>query len=195
MKVCGLTGGVGMGKSTVAEMLRTRGVKIIDTDWVARQVVEIGQPALVEIQQTFGLGVIAPDGQLRRDELARIVFSDPVARQKLEAILHPRIRAVWRQQIETWKSERQPLVVVVIPLLFEINAQAEFDATICIACSEKTQRARLRARGWTDKQISQRVAAQWPIEKKITGANFVIWTEGSLEVVAQQLDRILPKAL
>ena len=105
MKVCGLTGGVGMGKSTAAQFLREHGAQVVDTDELARQLVEPGQPALTEIQAVFGKSIVAPDGQLRRDELAQIVFTDPAARKKLEAILHPRIRERWLAQIETWRRE------------------------------------------------------------------------------------------
>ena len=100
MKVCGLTGGVGMGKSTAADFFRARGAQVVDTDELARQLVQPGQPALAEIQAEFGSSH-CPDGRLRRDELARIVFADAAARKKLEAILHPRIRERWLAQIET----------------------------------------------------------------------------------------------
>src|ERR1700688_405258 len=102
MKVFGLTGGVGMGKSTAAQFLHERGAKVVDTDKLARQLVEPGWPALAEIQKMFGRNVVAPDGQLRRDVLAQIVFTDPAARQKLETILHPRIRECWLAEVETW---------------------------------------------------------------------------------------------
>ena len=191
MKVCGLTGGLGMGKSTAAQCLRDRGVPVVDTDELARQLVEPGQLALTEIQTVFGRRVIAPDGQLRRDELAQIVFTDPLARKKLEAILHPRIRERWLNQIETWRGENCPLATVVIPLLFETTAESQFDKIICVACSATVQRERLLARGWTPEQIRQRLAAQWPVEQKIARADFVIWTEGVPESCARQLDRIL----
>jgi len=191
MKVCGLTGGAGMGKSTAAQLLRQRGVPVVDTDELARQLVEPGQPALLEIQTVFGKHVIAPDGQLRRDELAQIVFPDPASRKKLEAILHPRIRERWLTQIETWRGENCPLAVVVIPLLFETAAESQFDKIICVACSAAAQRERLLARGWTPEQIRQRLAAQWPVEQKIARADFVIWTEGAPNTCAQQIDRIL----
>jgi len=90
MKVCGLTGGVGMGKSTAAQFLRERGARVVDADELAYQLVQPGQPALAEIRKAFGRDIVAPDGRLRRDELAQIVFTDPAARKKLEAILHPR---------------------------------------------------------------------------------------------------------
>ena len=191
MKLFGLTGGLGMGKSTTARFLRERGAQIVDTDELARQLVQPGQPALAEIQAVFGKNIIAPNGELRRDELARIVFADAAARKKLEAILHPRIQERWLAQIEIWRRENRALAVVVIPLLFETRAESHFDKIICVACSAATQRDRLLERGWTLEQIEQRIAAQWPVEQKIARADFVVWTEGTLDAHAQQLDRIL----
>ena len=193
MKVCGLTGGVGMGKSTAAQFLRARGAQVVDTDELARQLVEPGQPALNEIQAAFGKNIIAPDGRLRRDELARIVFTDATARKKLETILHPRIRERWLAQIEVWRRENRALAVVVIPLLFETQAESGFDKIICVACSAATQRQRLLSRGWTPEQIQQRLAAQLPIEEKIARADFVIWTEGAPDTCALQIDRIVAR--
>jgi len=191
MKLLGLTGGVGMGKSAAAQLLRARGIPVVDTDELARQVVEPGQPALAQVLEAFGPHLAGPDGQLRRDELARRVFADPAARQRLEAILHPPIRALWRAQVETWRAEGCPLAVVVIPLLFETRAEAELDATVCVACSAATQQQRLRARGWPPEQIEQRLQAQWPAEMKMARADYLVWTEASLEVHAAQLERIL----
>jgi dephospho-CoA kinase len=191
MKVLGLTGGVGMGKSAAAQLLLARGVAVVDTDDLARQVVEPGRPALAEVREVFGAEILGPDGRLRRDELARRVFADPVARTRLENILHPPIRALWRAQVETWRAEGRPLAVVVIPLLFETKAEAEMDATICIACSAATQHQRLLARGWSPEQIEQRLQAQWPTERKIDRADYLVWTEAGLDVHAAQIERIL----
>jgi dephospho-CoA kinase len=191
MKLYGLTGGIGMGKSAAAHILAQRGVPLIDTDLLARKVVEPGQPALAEIQRTFGPAVMGADGQLRRDELARIVFSDPAARHKLESLTHPLIRDLWKREVEQWQAQQKQLGVIVIPLLFETVAEKDFDATICVACSAMTQGKRLSERGWNSEQIRQRVAAQWPTEKKITKADFVVWSEGTLDVLAAQLDRII----
>jgi dephospho-CoA kinase len=191
MKLCGLTGGVGMGKSTTAGFLLQRGAKVVDTDELARQLVQPGQPALVEIQNVFGKEIISTDGHLLRNELAKIVFADAEARKKLEAILHPRIRERWLAQIERWKKHNTPLAVVVIPLLFETEAEKHFDKIICVACSAKSQRERLLARSWNDKEISLRIAAQMPVEEKIALSHYVIWTEGDLNDHAAQLDRVL----
>jgi len=193
MKTLGLTGGVGMGKSTCAQLLQWRGAVIVDTDDLARQIVQPGQAALAEIQKEFGPGIVGPDGQLRREDLARIVFSDSAARLKLEAILHPRIRELWRAQVESWRKEGKPLAVVVIPLLFETHAEGDFDAVICVGCTAATQRERLQARGWKPEEIEQRIAAQWPIAEKLARAQYVIWTEAGMDVHAQQLYRIVPK--
>ena len=191
MKVLGLTGGIGMGKSTSARLFQERGVPVVDTDDLARKVVEPGQPALAEILAAFGPEMIGPEGRLRRDEMARRVFADSAARQQLEGILHPRIRELWRAQVEVWRAEGRPLALVVIPLLFETKAEAELDATICVACSAATQQERLRSRGWTPEQIEQRLKAQWPTEQKMARADYLIWTEAGLDVHAAQIDRIL----
>jgi dephospho-CoA kinase len=190
MRVCGLTGGVGMGKSTAAGFFSSRGARVIDTDLIARQMVEPGQPALTEILDCFGRSLVDHRGELRRDELARIVFSDPVARVKLEAILHPRIREAWCRQIDDWRREGHPLALVIIPLLFETRAESHFEKVICVACSCLTQQARLRERGWSDAQIEQRIAAQMPVAQKVARADFVIWTEGLPAVHEQQVTQI-----
>ena len=192
MKTFGLTGGIGMGKSTAADLLRRRGFPVVDSDVIAREIVEPGQPALAEIRQLFGREILGDDGRLRRDELARRVFADASARRKLEEILHPRIRAVWQSQLQSWRAEGRPAAIALIPLLFETDASRHCDATICAACSAKTQRQRLRKRGWNDEQIDQRIAAQLPIEKKMLLADYVVWTEGPLDVHEGQLARIIP---
>jgi len=187
MKVCGLTGGVGMGKSTAAGFFLRHGARVVDTDGIARQLVQPGQPALAEIQNAFGQNFLAADGSLKRDQLARVVFADESARKKLEAILHPRIRETWLAQVEVWRNENCPLAVVVIPLLFETAAEGHFEKIICAACSPAAQRERLAARGWSPEQIRQRIAAQLPVAQKIARAHFVIWTEGALAAHAQQV--------
>ena len=193
MKVCGLTGGVGMGKSTAAGFFLQSGTRVVDTDELARQLVQPDQPALAEIARVFGKNFLTPAGTLKRDELARLVFADAAARQQLEAILHPRIRQGWQSQLELWRKENCPLAIVVIPLLFETLAEIHFDKIICVACSPAAQRERLAARGWTPEQIRQRIAAQLPVEQKLARSHFVIWSEGVPEVHRRQVAEILHK--
>ena len=195
MTLLGLTGGIGMGKSACAEMLRARRIPLVDTDDLARQVVEPGEPALEQIQQVFGAEFIDAQGRLRREELGRRVFADAADRRRLEQILHPQIRKLWQACAAQWQAESKAIGVVVIPLLFETHAEKEFDATICVACSSATQRQRLSARGWSAEKVERRNRAQWPIDQKLAQSDYVIWTEGTLEVHAQQLDRILTRIL
>lgn len=184
-----------MGKSTAERLLRERGVPVIDTDQLAREVVLPGTGALDEIVAAFGPGVVDAQGTLRRDQLGRIVFADPVARGRLEGILHPRIRARWRDQFAAWEAQGKHLAVVVIPLLYETGAEAELACTFCVACGEATQRQRLLARGWSEEEIRQRLAAQWPIDRKVAAADVVIWNEAPLPVLDAQLGLALECAV
>jgi dephospho-CoA kinase len=191
-----------MGKSTAATLLAERGVTLVDTDVLARQLVEPGQPALDEIRHSFGGDVIAPDGSLRRDQLARRVFADAAGRKRLESILHPRIRELWKSQLSDWRaglggvarSASTRFFCVVIPLLFETKAEKEVDATLCVGCSSDTQHKRLSSRGWNVEQINQRIKSQLPFEDKMARADYVIWNEGTLDVLAAQLERVLGSA-
>jgi dephospho-CoA kinase len=191
VKLFGITGGVGMGKSTAGQLLAQRGVAVADTDSIARQLTEPGQSALEEIVRRFGRQVLAADGRLDRAGLARLVFAEAGARAGLEAILHPRIRALWEAEAEAWRAKSCGCGAVLIPLLFETGAAPRFDAVICVVCSEASQRRRLRLRGWTDAQIRRRLAAQWPVEKKTALSDFVVWTDTTLETHAAQLERVV----
>jgi dephospho-CoA kinase len=193
MKLLGLTGGIGMGKSAAADCFRQLGLPVVDTDVLARELVAPGQPALAEIRQAFGPVVVDDSGGLRRDVLARIVFADVIRRRRLEGILHPRIRDAWLAQAEAWRAEGRPAGVVAIPLLFETQAAGQFAATICVACTAASQRERLRARGWSAEEINLRLAAQWPVEQKMAAADFVVWAEGGLANTAAQIERILAR--
>ena len=186
MLLIGLTGGVGMGKSAVAEYLSRRGEQIIDTDALARDLVQPGAPALEEIKTAFGKTVIARDGSLNRAALAEIVFHDQEARTRLELILHPRIRAAWREWAAQRSTEGASRAVIVIPLLFETGAETELDTTVCVACSGVAQEERLRQRGWNETEITRRIAAQMPIRKKMDQAHRVIWNEATLEICELQ---------
>ena len=189
-RVIGLTGGVGMGKSTAARLLAKRGLPVVDSDDLAREVVAPGQPALEEIAEIFGAEFIV-DGKLDRQRMAAEVFGDDAVRARLEAIIHPRVRELWQGHIEQWRANEVPVGVVVIPLLFEVGAETEMDAVVCLACTANTQRDRLRARGWDAAQISARIGAQMDIARKMELADHVLWNEGTLAALAAQLQRIV----
>lgn len=191
MVLLGITGGVGMGKSTAGTLLQQRGIPVLDTDVLARQETSPGSPALDQIREVFGPDVFQADGSLHRSALGRVVFADAVARSRLEAILHPRIAQAWRDQVASWQSTGERAGAILIPLLFERGYDAEFTACVTIACSPTTQRQRLRQRGWADAEIDSRNRAQLAVADKMARARFVIWTEGSLEVHSRQWDRVL----
>jgi dephospho-CoA kinase len=191
MLLVGVTGGVGMGKSTVAEFFASQGERVIDTDAVAREMVEPGQPALAEIRAAFGESVFKSDGTLERRKLAEKVFADEGARKVLEEILHPRIRVAWKQRTGRWGAEGARVGFVIIPLLFETAAETEFGWILCVGCSAATQRERLLARGWTPAEAGKRIDAQWPLVTKMDRANGVIWNEGPMDVCWKQAARLL----
>ena len=190
-RVLGLTGGVGMGKSTAARLLKKVGLPVVDSDDLAREAVQPGTEGLAEIADEFGEGFLKADGSLDRDKMASRVFQDEAARKRLEAIIHPRVRTVWEKQIDQWREQKRPVGVVVIPLLFEVDLQDSFDAVLCVACTANTQRARLRERNWNDAQITARIAAQMDIAQKMDLADHVLWNEGAPELLMDQMKEIL----
>ena len=192
VKLYGLTGGPGMGKSAAASYLAERGVAVVDTDEIAREVVEPGEAGLEAVSREFGPEVIASDGSLNRGALAQVVFQRPAARERLESILHPLIRERWLEAARGWRAGGVEAGVVVIPLLFETEAEQEFESVICIACSAQLQSARLHERGWDAEQVSGRLSAQWPIERKIDRSQYVVWNDSSIEVLREQLGRVPP---
>ena len=190
-RVLGLTGGVGMGKSMAARLLKKVGLPVVDSDDLAREAVQPGTEGLAEIADEFGEGFLKADGSLDRDKMASKVFRDEAARKRLEAIIHPRVRTVWEKQIDQWREQKRPVGVVVIPLLFEVDLQDSFDAVLCVACTANTQRARLRERNWDDAQITARIAAQMDIAQKMDLADHVLWNEGAPELLMDQMKEIL----
>jgi dephospho-CoA kinase len=181
-----------MGKSAAAAILAEAGTPVVDTDEIAREVVAPGSPVLQEIAREFGAEVLGSDGALRRGALAAIVFSKPSARLTLEKILHPLIRQKWSARAEEWRKNGVSAGVVVIPLLFETGAEQEFERVICIACNPELQSTRLQTRGWNAEQVSGRLAAQWPIEKKMDRSHYVIWNDADVSVLREQLRRVPP---
>ena len=181
--IVGLTGGIASGKSFVADGFAALGASVVDTDVVAREVVEPGQPALDEIRQRFGDGVIAEDGTLNRRRLRDIVFRDDEERRALEAILHPRIRAATMEQAA--RSDG-PYVIIVVPLLFESPMRSEMDRILVVDCSEETQLERLMARDNESAEQGRRImATQASREQRLSIADDVISNDGNREDTQQ----------
>jgi dephospho-CoA kinase len=194
MRVIGLTGGIATGKSTIARLLQDQGAALIDADVLAREVVEPGQPALEEIREAFGERALDADGRLDRAWLARTIFADPALRRCLEEILHPRVRERARQRLAALAAHEPPpgLVVWVVPLLFETGLHEQLDEVWVVAATPETQMARLMARdGLDEAEARRRIAAQWPLERKLEMADRVIDNEGSPGDLLPQVLRAL----
>ena len=187
----GLTGGVGMGKSTASHFLYDLGFKVADTDDIARTLVEPGKPALEDIVKAFGKEVLQDNGVLNRGKTAELVFSDDSKRLKLEDILHPLIRETWEIRLNEWSAQNEKLGVVVIPLLYETECERYFDKVVCIACSKEIQRQRLRQRVWSDSEIDQRIKAQLLIGEKMSRADYVVWTNGAIDTHVNQWHELI----
>jgi dephospho-CoA kinase len=188
--IIGLTGGIACGKSTVAGMLAERGARIVDADKIAREVVQPGSPALEEIAARFGREMIMADGSLNRKKLGELVFRDPEARKALEAIQHPRIRAIMLERMAQYERENPAgLVVADIPLLYESGLETWFPEVMVVYVPREVQIARLTARdGLTREQAEARLQAQLPIEEKKRRADFVIDNSGTLADTERQVE-------
>jgi dephospho-CoA kinase len=190
VKVLGLTGGIGSGKSMVASMFAQLGADVIDADQLAREVVEPGQAALEEIARAFGRDMLMPDGRLDRGKLARIIFADPVARARLNAITHPRIQE--RMATEMARRGSRPGVLVVdIPLLYENDRAGTVEAVVVVWVDARTQLRRLIERdGLSEEEARQRIAAQMPLDEKRARADVVIDNSGSRANTRRQVDAV-----
>jgi dephospho-CoA kinase len=190
MRVLGLTGGIGSGKSMVAQMFARLGAVVIDADQVAREVVEPGQPALEEIAATFGPEVLLNDGHLDRPKLAQIIFANPVERAKLDAITHPRIRTRMDELIKAQRSG-PGVLIVDIPLLYENKRTSSVEKVIVVWVDPKTQLRRIQDRdGLSAEAARQRIAAQMPLDEKRARADHVIDNSGDREDTRRQVEAI-----
>jgi dephospho-CoA kinase len=183
----GLTGGIGSGKSTVSELLAARGAVIVDADRIAREVVEPGTPGLAAVVEAFGEQVLAADGSLDRPALAAVVFSDPAARARLDAIVHPLVR---RRSAELVAAAPAGAVVVNdVPLLVETGQAASFDVVLVVEADPETRVARLVQRGLTEDDARARIASQATDEQRRAVADVVLDNSGTPEELAEQVDR------
>lgn len=187
----GLTGGIATGKSTVARMLAEKGAVIIDADQVAREVVMPGSAGLAEVVERFGAKILHEDGSLNRAQLGRIVFHDKQAKADLEAILHPKIRAIMKSRMEQLeKEDPRRLVVADIPLLFELDLQQRYDETMLVYVPQPIQKQRLMERdGLSPEEAEARIRSQMPIEEKKKIADIIIDNRGTIEETMQQIDQ------
>ncbi len=191
MLCVGLTGSIGMGKSTTAEMFRAEGVAVLDSDQIVHDLYK--GPAAAEIESAFP-GVVI-DGAVDRLRLAARVLNDPAALKRLEAIVHPMVWAARDALVEERKKKGDRIVVFDIPLLFETGAEKDFDAIVVVTAPEDVQKTRVLAReGMTAEKFASILAKQTPDREKRARADFVVHTDKGLDAAREEVRDIL-KAL
>jgi dephospho-CoA kinase len=182
----GLTGGIGSGKSAAASLLAGHGAVIVDADLLARRAVEPGSQGLSEIVDDFGADVLTADGHLDRAALAEIVFADPDARARLNAIVHPRVREL--AALAEQAAGDEAIVVHVIPLLVETGQQQAFDLVVVVDVDPDRQVRRVAGRdGLSDAQVRARIAAQASREQRLAAADVVLDNNGTPAELAAQV--------
>lgn len=182
----GLTGGIGAGKSTVAQMLRDRGALIVDADQIAREIVEPGMPALLELVEAFGPEILNDDGSLNRGRLAAIAFRDADRTSQLNAIMHPRIAQESRRRIQG--EADAPMVVYDMPLLVETGQQDLVDVVVVVDVPEEVQVSRaVGQRGLDEADVLRRISAQATRASRLACADYVIDNGGSRESTHRQV--------
>jgi dephospho-CoA kinase len=190
-RLIGVTGGIAAGKTTVTGLLLKLGCAVIDADLLAREVTATGSAALDQIAATFGDEVIADDGSLDRARLAQIVFDDPAARRKLEAITHPAIASAARQRAADLGAQGHQVVFYEAALLVETGRHSDLDGLVVVTAGEAQRVERLMARsGLTYEEAQKRLAAQLPQDVKVQVADFVIDNSGALEQTRAQVEAL-----
>ena len=189
MKIIGLTGGIATGKSTVSKMLVERGFEVIDADVVARDLQVKGSPVLVKLIKTFGLTILDADGRLDRAKLGNIVFGSESKRLMLNEVMHPAIKVELQRRISQVSAE---VVFLDVPLLFEAGFDSLTNRNLVISVAKEKQLERLMSRSHLTKaEAVARIDAQMPLDEKIARGDDVIENNGSLQDLAQQVDKFL----
>jgi dephospho-CoA kinase len=186
-----VTGGIACGKSLAASMMDAAGVPVCDADAVAHRLIEPGTDAHRKVVDAFGSCILADDGSIDRRVLGDIVFKHEEKRQRLNALLHPAVRV----EIERWLRQQAQggarMAAAVIPLLFEADMAAGWDAVVCVACQPSLQMARLRSRGLDEAACRARLAAQMPLAEKVKRSDFTIWNDGSPDELSESVRQVL----
>ncbi|MGB0834441.1 MAG: dephospho-CoA kinase [Psychrobium sp.] len=186
--IIGLTGGIASGKTTVADMFATLGVDLVDADIVAREVVAVGTPALIEIEQHFGTSVIQENGELDRAALRNIIFNDENEKQWLNNLLHPLIRKTILSQLNNCRS---PYCILVAPLLLENNMQSMVNRVLVVDVDVETQISRTIARdGSSHEQAHAIIASQIDREQRLKNADYVIKNTGMINKLTNDVKKL-----
>ncbi len=179
LRVFGLSGGIGSGKTTVARIWSGLGLPVVDADQLGRQAVAPGTPALARIAEHWGAELILPSGELDRPELARRVFGNADARRALNALVHPEVRRLAQQRFADLEFQAHVLACYEVPLLFEVGIEEALRPVVVVNCSPKAQLERAQARdGSSEASVKLRMEAQLPLAEKAARADIVIENDG-----------------
>jgi len=190
----GLTGGIASGKSTVAARMRELGLTVLNADLLAHQLMEPGQPAYDDVVREFGREVLAADGTVDRKKLGDIVFRDAARREQLNAIVHPRVIQAREEQLKQMEATNpRGLAIVEAALLIEAGYYKKLDRLIVCSCRPEQQMERLRARGLSEEEVRQRIAAQLPLEEKLRLADDIVDCSGTIEDTLRQTDALVER--
>ena len=196
MSVYGLTGGIGAGKSTVANMFQESGIPVVLADDVGREVASKGSDGLAEIVRSFGPDVLDGNGELDRRKLGTLIFNDPDRRRELEAILHPRVRDQSRELFSQLEQAGNQIVVYESALLYETQRHTEMRGVILVTASEEQRIARVRSRdGSEEEAVRQRIKAQMDDEEKRGLPDYIIENNGDLQVLRREVDSLIEQLL
>ena len=191
MRIFGLTGNIGSGKSTVAAMLREEGIPVLDADRISRVVTAPGGRTYDAVVQAFGRGILRDDGSIDRKRLGEIVFSDPRSRDRLERITHPAILEVMKEAIAGIEREGHRAAVVEATLIHESGRKGLFEAVISVTCERETALSRLAARdGMSRGQAEARLRAQMDADRKAGASDYVIDNSGDIGSTRRQVKRL-----
>lgn len=189
----GLTGGIASGKSTVAAMLRGRGCNVLEMDPIGHELLKPGEDAYDEVVREFGRDILDGSGAINRGRLAGVVFADERKRERLNAILHPRILEKVREWFAALERDSIDLAFAEAALIYEAGYDKQLDRMVVCWCTPEQQRARLERRGLTREQAQARMDAQMPIDKKRERADDVIDCSTSLELTLEQTAALIDK--
>jgi dephospho-CoA kinase len=189
VRLIGITGGIGSGKTTVARMLADRGGVVIDADELARRAIDPGTPGHAKAVERFGPGVVASDGSIDRERLARIVFDDPSARRDLEAIIHPEVARLFAEATLPYR-DTDAVVVYDVPLLVEAGLEGMFDAVVVVAAPQEVRMGRLVARGMSEEDARSRMGSQASDQARGRAASVVLRNDGGLDDLRRAVDEL-----
>lgn len=187
-----LTGGIGSGKSLVGEILEELGALVIDSDQLAREVIERGSPGYEEVVTAFGDSILS-EGQIDRSKLAAVVFNESDLRKKLESIIHPLVREAAEKLAR--KLPSGAILINQIPLLVESDGAKRFDYVVTVSADEEIRRERLRLRGLKDYEITQRMAAQVSDSEREKIADYIIRNDGSIDELTRAVEELMANEL